>query len=218
MIFMEHSAEKTGGKATAESPYSISTDGINLLPLAGFRGRITVVSTVQKADWAAGILQRSHVLGFDTETRPSFRRGERPPVALVQISTRDHAFLFRVNRMGMPASLKGLLEDGRVLKVGQGLKYEMQMLKKDFRVDGRGFIDLLEVGHRLNFSPKSVKGMSALFLGIRISKAAQTTNWESEYLSEKQIRYAATDAWACLMIYDEIRRRNLVHFEPGKLR
>ena len=218
---MAESADEGDGKPQTQQPaseFSISKDQIESLPSGGFDGDISLIETWEKAEWAARVLRKRRVLGFDTETRPSFRKGESHPTALIQLATEKYAFLFRLNCTGMTPGLRALLEDASVLKVGQGLKYELRLLEKEHRVRGRGFVDLLEAAHRHNFTPKNVKGMAAMFLGIRISKAAQTSNWENRCLSAKQVCYAATDAWACLMIYRKIAELRLALPKPGMLR
>jgi ribonuclease D len=193
--------------------FSISKEKINDLPIGAFRGKIRVIqpySSHEEIGHAIRVLGSSRVLGFDTETKPSYRKGESHPIALIQLSTERHAFLFRVHDSGIPRGLKRILEDPRILKIGQGLKHEMRLLKKEFGVDGKGFIDMLDIAHKLDCVPKSVRGLSAIFLGCRVTKSAQRTNWERKTLTEKQRLYAATDAWACLMVYEEMRRRGIL--------
>lgn len=191
----------------------ISKEEIAKLPAGRFRGRITVVSSRQSAEKAAKILSREEVIGFDTETRPSFKKGEHHSISLIQMATPKHAFLFRINRIGMPLGLKGLLEDGKIIKVGQGILQEVKDLKKEQGIDGKGFIDLMDITKKIQCSPRSAKGLSALFLGIRISKSAQTSNWERQSLTWKQKAYAATDAWICLEVYKTMVKKELVRPE-----
>jgi ribonuclease D len=197
--------------------FSISKDEINELPAGGFRGRITTVFTEKKAEEAAQTLLRHGLIGFDTETKPTFRKGQKQnPIALMQLSTERHAFLFRINETGMTPGLRKVLESPGILKIGQALKYELRTMKKELGITGRGFVDLLDIAHKLDCEPKSVRGMAALFLGIRISKSMQVTNWERGRLSGKQKRYAATDAWACLAVYGELKKRKLLERSHGR--
>jgi ribonuclease D len=152
------------------------------------------------------------MLGFDTETKPAYRKGESYPIAIIQLSTERRAFLFRIVNGELPHGLKRILEDHRILKIGQALKHELKIMKKELKVEGRGFIDMLDIAHKLDCVPKSVRGLSAIFLGFRIVKSAQRTNWARKELTEKQKLYAATDAWACLMVYEEMRRRGLIKY------
>ncbi|MBN1896121.1 MAG: 3'-5' exonuclease domain-containing protein 2 [Candidatus Aenigmarchaeota archaeon] len=195
-----------------KAKFYMNKDAINSLPLGWFEGRIYVIYTKEKAEAAAENLLRHDMLGFDTETKPVFRKGQKQnPIALIQLSTETTAYLFRVNEMGMTPGLKKVLESPNIIKIGQAMKHELLTMKKELGVNGRGFVDLLDVAHNVDTDPKSVKGLAALFLGIKISKRMQVTNWERERLSEKQLRYAATDAWACLEILKELRKRRLVH-------
>jgi len=196
-------------KPPQSAPFSMTKEQINGLQLGGFRGRVSVASTAEGAQRAANSLSGCRMLGFDTESKPSFRKGETHRTALLQLSSDRHAALFRLHGTGMPSALRWLLETPKITKIGQGFDHELKTLKKEHGVVGRGFLDLLHIANRLNCTPKSVRGMAAIFLGVRISKSAQMTNWERHALTEKQERYAATDAWICLKIYEEMRRRGL---------
>lgn len=188
----------------------ISKEDITKLPMGRFHGRITVVSSRESADKAIGFLSRSRFLGFDTETRPCFKKGEHHKVSLIQLASETHAYLFRINILGMPPSLRWLLETEKVIKIGQDVRQDLKALKKECGVQGRGFIDLMDITKKLECSPRSVKGLAALFLGIRISKSAQTSNWERQRLNLKQKMYAAMDAWICLEVYKSMLKRKLV--------
>lgn len=214
--------EKTEGQKEEKpkSPYTMTKDQINELSPGGFGGRIYLIYSKKKAEEAAENLLRHDVLGFDTETKPVFRKGQKQnPIALIQISTETTAYLFRVNETGMTPGLKKLLESPEILKIGQAMKHELLTMKKELGVKGRGFVDLLHIAHGLETEPKSVRGLAALFLGIRIIKSMQVTNWERERLSMKQQRYAATDAWACLEVFRELQKRRLLKsIDTGKHR
>ncbi len=188
----------------------MTREEVNTLLLGGFRGRITVASSWHEAERAAHSLAGARMLGFDTESRPSFRKGESHRTALLQLATDRHAFLFRLQKTGMPPAFRRLLEDATVAKVGQGLEHELKTLKKEHSINPRGFVDLLHAARRLGCSPMSVRGMAAIFLGIRVSKSAQMSNWERGRLTGKQRRYAATDAWVCLKVYEDIGRKKLL--------
>ncbi len=205
----EESGEKKEEKP--KSPYTMEKEQIMELPVGGFSGKIYTVYTRAKAEEAAENLLRHDVLGFDTETKPVFKKGQKQnPIALIQLSTERTAYLFRVNETGMTPGLRKIIESPEILKIGQAMKHELKTMEKELKVKGHGFVDLLDIGFTLDCSPRSVRGMAALFLGIRILKSMQVTNWERGRLSEKQKRYAATDAWACLEVYKEIKRRKLV--------
>ncbi len=200
--------------------FSLTKEQINELPVGGFGGKIYLIYTKKKAEEAAENLLRHETLGFDTETKPVFKKGQKQnPIALIQLSTEKTAYLFRVNETGMVPGLKKVLESPNILKIGQAMKHEILTMKKELDVKGNGFVDLLDAAFKLETEPKSVKGLAALFLGIRIIKSMQVTNWERERLSMKQQRYAATDAWACLEVFRELQKRRLLKsIDTGKHR
>jgi hypothetical protein len=186
---------------------ALSKEAINALPLGGFAGRIQVVEPDAAAPACAAlragaVLGEVPVLGFDTESRPSFRRGERHPIALVQLATAELACLFRIApEVGPAAPLRELLECADVIKVAQGPADEVRELHEQWGVAARQVVDLVPVARAAGCRPLSLRGLAAAYLGIRISKGAQTSNWAASRLSERQQRYAATDAWACREIY-----------------
>lgn len=193
--------------------FFIEKEKINELPIGAFPGKISMIlpgSPQEKIDHAVRVLKNGSILGFDTETKPSYRKGESHPIAIIQLSTERQAFIFRVVDSKIPPGLRGILQDPGILKIGQGLKHEIRTMKKELGVEGRGFIDMLDIAHKLDCVPKSVRGLTALFLGFRITKSAQRTNWARRELSEKQKLYAATDAWACLMVYERMKKRGLI--------
>ena len=185
----------------------LSKAAINTLPVGGFAGRIEVVESTAAAPACAALhagagLGSCRVLGFDTESRPSFRRGERHPIALVQLATAQLACLFRIDPEHGPATaLRELLECGDVIKVGQGPADEVRELREHWGVTARPVADLVPVARAAGCAPLSLRGLAAAYLGIRITKGAQTSNWAAPSLSERQQRYAATDAWVCREIY-----------------
>jgi ribonuclease D len=147
-------------------------------------------------------------LGFDTETRPAFRKGVSYDVALLQISTLEKAYLIRLNQIGFPKPLKELLEDPNIVKIGAAVRDDLKALKKlDKTFHPQSFFDLNEELKKVGFHNVGVRNLSAMVLNIRISKAEQVSNWEAEKLTEKQMRYAATDAWACLEIFYELEKK-----------
>lgn len=175
-----------------------------------FQGRIYVIYTETDANKAVDYLNRQNIVGVDTETRPSFKRGRTHKVALLQISTEDTCFLFRLNRIGMPPSLQDFLMND-VLKIGLSLKDDFMMLQKRKKVhaeDGN-WIELQEYVGRFGIDDRSLQKIYANLFGKKISKNQRLTNWEAETLTEAQMIYAATDAWACVKIYkclDEMER------------
>lgn len=185
----------------------LSKEAINALPAGSFPGRIEVIEGAAAAAAcdalrAGAAVGGAAVLGFDTESRPSFTRGERHPIALVQLATADLACLFRIDaRLGPPSPLRRLLAGRDVIKVAQGPADEVRELRDRWQAHVGGVIDLVPIARAAGCRPLSLRALAAAYLSIRISKGAQTSNWAAPRLSERQRRYAATDAWACREIY-----------------
>ena len=179
---------------------------IGNLPVAEFGGRIVVVLNASEAERAVRFLLAQPLLGLDTETRPSFKRGDMHKVALLQVATPDVCFLFRLNHTGMTDAIRRLLEDTEVTKVGLSWHDDLNALHHlgDFRT-GR-FLDIQDMVRRIGIEDMSLQKIYANLFGQKISKRQQLTNWEADVLSDRQKAYAATDAWACINIYNEITR------------
>ena len=182
---------------------SIKPEEIAALPLASFPGEIVVIDSEGPAlDQAVRYLSRQRILGFDTETRPTFTPEQHSSgTALLQLSGPDKAFLFRLKKCGLPGSLTAILSRSDIKKVGAATLDDVRGLAKITRFRARGFVDLQNLVWEYGVRDKSVKKMAAIILGVKISKAQQLSNWEAEHLSEGQRRYAATDAWVCREMY-----------------
>ena len=179
---------------------------IAALPQALFPGRIEVVLSATQAEKAVNYLLAQDIMGVDTETRPSFRRGDIHKVSLLQVSTRDICFLFRLNHTGLTPAVVRLLEDTVVPKIGLSLTDDMHALHKLGDFTPGLFIDLQNHVREIGIEDMSLQKLYANFFGQKISKRQQLTNWEHDVLSEKQKLYAATDAWTCIMLYEELER------------
>ncbi len=178
------------------------------LPPARFEGKIVEITSEADARKAVPWLLRHKVLGFDTETKPNFRKGGLNPVALMQVSTHHICFLFRLCRMGITQSLSALLADESVTKVGLSWHDDMQQLR---RLGGESlrmgeFVDVQDLARSMGITAISLQNLFANVCGGRISKTQRLTNWERGQLTEQQRVYAATDAWACVVIYEELMR------------
>ena len=173
------------------------------MPKVLFPGRIFVVYTESDAEKAVAYHKDQRIVGVDTETRPSFKRGTTHKVALLQISTQDTCFLFRLNRIGMPDSLQEFLMSD-TLKIGLSLKDDFNSLRKrqDMRPDRGNWIELQEYVGKFGIEDRSLQKIYANLFGEKISKNQRLSNWEADVLSEGQKLYAATDAWACVEIYN----------------
>lgn len=176
------------------------------LPRAVFDGRIFVINTEAEAEKAVAYLLGQDILGVDTETRPSFKKGQRHNVALLQVSTHDTCFLFRLNLIGMPPAIIRLLEDINVPKIGLSLHDDILSLHKRADFTPGNFIDLQQHVGELGVKDLSLQELYANFFHKKISKTVRLSNWETDVLSDSQKTYAATDAWACIKIYEELMR------------
>lgn len=176
------------------------------LPRVLFEGRIVVVLTEREAEKAVRYLLSQTILGIDTETRPSFKKGNANPVALLQVSSHEVCFLFRLNQLGLSPSVQRLLEDTTVPKIGLSLRDDLNSLHKLGEFKDGYFIDLQDHVREIGIEDMSLQKLYANFFGQRISKRERLSNWESDVLMDKQKTYAATDAWACILLYEELMR------------
>ncbi len=179
---------------------------ISQMPRDSFEGRIVVVQKEAEVDEAVNYLLGQKVLGFDTETRPSFHKGHMNQVALLQVASRDVCFLFRLNKLGLPDGIVRLLTENSVLKVGLSWHDDLHSLHRLKAFQCAPFVELQDYAHRLGITDMSLQKLYAIVFGKRITKSQQLSNWENDALSEAQKLYAATDAWACIMLYEEISR------------
>lgn len=184
----------------------INKNWISKYPIVKFSGRIVVVLNAQEADKAVSFLLSQPLLGIDTETRPSFKKGKQNNVALLQVSTPEVCFLFRLNIIGMTDSIIRLLENKDVVKVGVSLNDDLRLLHKNGEFEPGSFIDLQNCINNIGIEDKSLQKLYANLFHKRITKGQQLSNWEADILTESQKLYAATDAWACINIYKEFKR------------
>ena len=179
---------------------------IGALPRVQFEGRIFVILNEGDAEKAVNFLLSQKILGIDTETRPSFKKGLSHKVALLQISTEDTCFLFRLNRTGITDSIKKLLEDRSIPKIGLSLQDDLRMLNKRCCFTPGKYVEIQKEVKKLGIEDMSLQKIYANIFGLKIAKNQQLSNWEADSLTEAQQRYAATDAWACIQIYKELKR------------
>lgn len=183
---------------------TISNEEINALPLGAFEGKTIVVSEKKTITHAFDEIKEHEVVGFDTETKPVFVRGQHNKVALMQIALPNKVFLVRLKQTGITPHVMEFLESDNILKAGVALRDDIKALQKLKHYKPAGFIELANMSKEAGLQVESVKKLTALLLGFRISKSAQTSNWEADVFNEKQISYAATDAWVCLQIYKKL--------------
>jgi len=181
---------------------SITTEELTDLPLKWFQGKIMVIDSNKSLRQAEKILSKQEVIGFDTETKPSFKKGVNYKVALLQLSTKHQAFLIRVNRIGLSKKICDILSNPEIIKPGVAIRDDIKGLQEWKWFEPQGFIELQDSAKELGIQNFSLKKLTAIACGFRISKGAQLSNWEAEELTEKQQIYAATDAWTALKIYE----------------
>ena len=191
-------------------PERLGKEHIKTLPVSSFDGKIHLITEINEVSDAVKTLRRHPVLGFDTETRPVFRKGVQHDVSLLQLSTSKEAFLFRLNHLGFPNALVEILEDSSILKVGIAILDDVRGLKKLSNFKPEGFIELADIASDLGIVTCGLRNLAAIFLGVRITKKAQLTNWERPVINSKQSLYAATDAWICLKMYIFLECENLL--------
>ena len=188
---------------------NISKEELDDLPLRAFDGEVVVIDTIEAVASAVKYLSEVRIVGFDTETKPSFKRGHVNSVALLQLSTEDKAFLFRINRIGLPVALKSLLAAPEILKVGVAIRDDIKGLQKISPFVAEGFIELQEEVKGFGINDFSLKKLAGIVLGVRISKSQRLSNWEADELTEAQQSYAATDAWVSYEILYSLTKAEL---------
>ena len=182
----------------------ISNEETAALPAIEFKGEIRIIEHERDIVPACKFLMKQAVVGFDTETRPSFRPGISYRVALLQLSTPRRCYLFRLNRMRFEKQLVKLLENKAILKIGADVAGDLRSLRQIRHFRDGGFVDLQSIAPEWGIEDKSLRKLSAIVLRQRVSKAQRLSNWEAATLTDKQKLYAATDAWVCTAIYDKL--------------
>ena len=189
---------------------SIDKQAINEMPRVNFPGHIHVIASISQVKSAVTALRTSPIVGFDTETRPCFHRGERHSVALLQLSSEHDAFLFRINKTGIPEPLKLFLEDESITKIGLSTSDDFHQLARVCDFKPVGFIELQQLVKQYHITDMSLQKIYAILFQEKISKGQQLSNWEATYLTDAQQSYAAIDAWACLRIYNHLQAGNFI--------
>lgn len=208
MVYFKKTKGIQGGIMNDRYQETITIEEIREFDLSWFRGEIVVVDNLTVFGKVMPLLRHERVLGFDTETKPSFRKGHKNKVSLIQLSTGSLACLFRINRIGFPGELAALLADPHIIKAGVAIHDDIKVLKKVRKFDPEGFIDLQKFVRDFGIQSSGLKKLTAIVLGFRISKSQQVTDWEAAELTEAQKVYAATDAWVCREIYTKLTSIN----------
>jgi ribonuclease D len=179
----------------------ISKTEINELPMIAWEGEVKILESIEAMETAVTALKGESHLGFDTETRPCFKKGQYYPPALIQLATESCIYLFRISKTKTFAPLLPILESPEILKTGVAIKEDVKELRAMENFTPAGFLEIAEITVKLGYENRGLRALAALLLGGRISKAAQVSNWARAELDRKQIRYAATDAWISREIY-----------------
>ena len=189
---------------------TISNEDINELELKGFEGQITVIEDGNKLRAAFQKIRKHKFVGFDTETKPNFKKGESNQVSLVQLALPDEVFLIRINHTGITDTLVHFFESADILKIGVALRDDIKDLQtiRDFKPVN--FIEINQAVKEIGIESNGLRKLTAIILGFRISKNAQTSNWENPELTDKQKQYAATDAWVCYEMYRELYEKGFI--------
>ncbi|MBQ5830089.1 MAG: 3'-5' exonuclease domain-containing protein 2 [Alistipes sp.] len=183
---------------------TITNDQTAELPSAHFDGRIVVVDREEQIEAACRDLASHRIIGFDTETRPSFKAGVTNKVSLLQLSTPTHCYLIRLCRTKLHSLLLKILSSPDIIKIGADVAGDIRSLHALRHFKERGFVDLQQIASSWGIEEKSLRKMSAIVLGKRVSKAQRLSNWEASTLTPQQQMYAATDAWVCIEIYNKL--------------
>lgn len=183
---------------------TISKEALSELPLQHFEGNIVVVEDESKIEELVHELEQYPVIGFDTETKPSFQKGKVNTVSLLQFATPDRGYLFRLNKTGLHPALISLLENPEVEKVGVGIRDDIKGLQRIVQFRHAGFIELQDYVQQVGIEDTSLRKLAGLVLEIRVSKRQRLSNWEAPHLTTSQVIYAATDAWVAIELYHKL--------------
>jgi len=185
---------------------TISREEINQLPPAQYSSTIIVVDHEKQVDDIINDIRCLDVLGFDTETRPSFRKGRKNKIALLQLAGYDQVWIFRLSKMGLPDKIVDILTNPEIVKVGVAIRDDLKGLQVYKAFKPERFVDLADYSNNYSIRDNGLRRLAAIILGVKVSKSQQISNWEQDILTEKQIRYAALDAWACFEMYHKLNR------------
>ncbi len=189
---------------------SITKEEITHLPLIKFSGKIILKNGDNDIDAIMEEMYAAKMVGFDTETKPTFRKGQINPIALLQFALNGKSFIFRVHKTGVPQELVDFLSDPAIAKIGVALDDDFVQLRRQVDFEPQNIVDLNKLAPQLGVENIGVRNLSGIFLGGRVSKNQQTSNWENPELTKSQLNYAATDAWVCLKIYQKMQHLGMV--------
>lgn len=206
-VFSQRGGSSAGRALTCLYPKRIPSDMVMSLPLAAYKGKTVLVDSDEAAELAVAEIEKETLLGFDTESRPSFKKGQDFPVSILQLGGENCVWVFKLGALAKSyPKIFSILENANIKKVGVAVRGDLNALGKLHNFTPAGFEDISESTKKIGIINTGLKNLSGLFLGKRISKSAQMSNWAAETLSEKQIVYAATDAWISRALYEEVSK------------
>ena len=182
----------------------VSKEDVKNYSIENFSGKIIIIDRQEDIVESCLYLKKQKIIGFDTESKPTFKKGVTSKVSLVQFSTEDCAFLFRINKTGLDNSIIDIICDKKIKKIGIAIHDDIKALQRIKEFEPNNIIDLNQLALKLGFESIGAVKLSILILGFSISKSARLSNWEQINLTNSQIEYAATDAWICNMIYNKL--------------
>ena len=192
--------------------FTITPEELNELPIGGWEGKTILIDKPEDVASAIQAINKETIIGIDTETRPAFKKGVVYKISLIQIATRNCVYLFRINLVGLSSGLIKLFESEEIMKVGIDLNYDINHLQHTKRFTARNVIELNSYCKQKGFLVMGLRKLSAIILGIRISKRQQTSNWEAETYTLAQIKYATTDAWACRELFVRLMENGILPY------
>ena len=189
----------------SELPPTITKEKLQTLPLARYEGSIHIITPGQSCMDACRALANEDIIGFDTETRPAFRRGEHYFPSLIQFATRSAVYLFQINRHWFPMEIIGILESAAITKTGIAINQDVNKLREMMDFSAQGMVDLSVSASQRGLKTTGLRNLAAIYLGVRVSKRSQVTNWSRSTLTDAQVQYAATDAWISRELYFKLK-------------
>jgi ribonuclease D len=207
---MRHVRRDSAAAPPSATAQRISREEVSDLPIRRYEGSVRLVAAPADLQRAMQDICQESVVGFDTETRPAFRPGERYLPSLVQFATADAVYLLQVQQQDYSAAMREIFSSASIIKAGVSVTDDLRNLKKLFAFEERAVVDLGKVAKRHGMKQTGVRNLVGMFLGTRIPKGARTTNWAARRLTPQQIAYAATDAWACRELYLRFKQLNLL--------
>ncbi len=185
----------------------MTKEEIRECPIKKYDGPVHVIRSKERLAGAVAQLKRETFLGFDTETRPTYKKGQYQPPALIQLAGENEVFIFQLKHLRLPGPIRKILANPKIIKAGVSLDYDISELKKLARFKPAGFVDLGKLAEKAGIENRGLRGLTALLLGFRIPKGTRTSNWAKDTLTPGQIKYAATDAWVSRELYKKLQHK-----------